>query len=80
MSTWRALPGMAIGQMVELHRHRSPWCTAVGHQPVWLVDQIACGRKGCRQAFPLATEAILSEFPSLDGHAFVAAELKRRAA
>lgn len=78
MAAWRALPGMALGSMVEVYHHRSPWCQAMGHKPVWRTDQLACGRVGCRQAFPASTKALLAEFDSLDGHMVVADELERR--
>jgi predicted NBD/HSP70 family sugar kinase len=78
MATWRSLPGMALGSMVEIWHHRSPWCSALGHQPVWRTDQLACGRHGCRQAFPASTKAILAEFASLEGIVVVADELQRR--
>lgn len=76
--TWRALPGMALGSMVEVFSHRSPWCAAIGHQPVWKTDQLSCSRHGCRQNFPAATQALLDEFASLDGLLVVSDELKRR--
>lgn len=79
MPVWRSLPSMALGVMVEVYSHRSPWCCALGHQPVWRTDQLACGRPGCRQSFPRATQVLIDEFSTLQGHSVVADELKRRA-
>lgn len=77
MSVWRALPGMAVGTMVELYSHRSPYCALIGHRPKWHAGALSCGRKGCRQAFPAATAALLAEFDTLEGHVMVADELRR---
>jgi predicted NBD/HSP70 family sugar kinase len=76
MAAWKAFPGMALGSMIEVFSHRSPWCSALGHQPVWKTDQLACGRSGCRQTFPQATAVLLREFTSPEGLALIALEVK----
>jgi hypothetical protein len=74
---WRSLPNAALGVMVEVFSHRSPRCSAVGHQPVWKTDRLVCGRHGCRQSFPASTRAILDEFATLESLTVVARELRR---
>lgn len=77
MSTWRSLPNAALGVMVEVLEHRSPWCAALGHRPVWSGDTVACGIPKCRWTNQAAFVACL-ESPEFNG--VLAEELRKRAA
>jgi hypothetical protein len=77
MSTWRALPGQALGAMIEVLETRSPWCAALGHQWVWSGDTIACKVPACRASNQAAFVACL-ESPEFNG--VLADELRKRAA
>lgn len=87
MSTWRALPGMLLGQMIEVLEDRTPgWCDprvervlgrrVLEHDWAWKTDIVACKR--CPATDSVRTEAFLGEMFSPEGLSFVAWELENR--
>jgi hypothetical protein len=80
MSTWRALSSMADGMVEIVEGRTNPWCLASGHRWQWASDTVACSRPRCRHTNGYAAQAIMDEFLSPEGLAFIADELRRKAA